>query len=70
MIEFLGYYLLFGLLWAAGIVIGNWFASPRDRANAMQIILMCVAAVPLWAPFIVLMVVGMVRDDSDNQFWS
>jgi len=62
LIEFLGWYVVFGTLWAISILLGNWFAEEEDRASDIQLILMCVAAVPFWAPLIVFLVIGVVAD--------
>jgi len=62
-IDFLGYYLLFGLLWALATILGNFFAEPKDKGSAFEIGVLCVLAIVAWFPVILMLIIGIITED-------
>ena len=61
MITVMGWYMIISCSWVVSLCFGNYIVRPEDRANALQMTIMCVAAFIVWPLLLALMTFEALR---------
>lgn len=67
MITLLGWYMFISLSWVVSLIFGNYCVKPEDKANPLQLGVMCLAGFAVWPVLITWMGIAAVQGNLNKK---